>query len=367
MKKKVLISKKDIVDITSGAQNKALQEASIFYDLGFDSYVIAEKINPSLIEQNNGLPVKTLRWPISGYRRRKFYAKRVQAWVKKNRPDLIIGHGEILDQDVCFIHNCVHLAHQRIYNKPVPKNHQVARIHDQILTEQKFKLLICNSELLKNELCRRYEIPQEKAFVIHPEYNDLKFDYTKKETWRNEIRDKLGFKSEDLIVGLITSGNFKKRNVQLFIHAATKFPNLKFVIAGKNKDIQYEKLSEELGLKDKITFLPSVTEVEKYYSMIDIFVLPALIEEFGRSVLEAMAMELPVIVSSYVGASEILEGRSREMILEDLTADELIQKIQKALESMNELGELNRKTALKYTHEKQNQKLVQLLKNKDLI
>ena len=367
MNKKVLISRKDIFDTTSGAQNKALQEVQTFHSLGYEPYAIAERISKDLVEQFNGKSVKTFRWPISGYQRRKFYAKNVERWVRKNKPDLVIGHGDIFEQDVCFIHNCVHLAHQKIHNKPLKPDHQVAMIHDKILTDQKFKILVCNSMLMKNELCQRYSIPDDKAYVIHPEYNQKKFNITHKDLWRAQMRQQLGFSESDTIIGLITSGNFKKRNVELLIKAAKNFPDKKFIIVGKNKDDRYQKLCHEYGVSDRVSFLPSILEVEKYYAMIDIFVLPALIEEFGRSVLEAMAMELPVIVSSTVGASELIIASSPEMILQELTQDELVNKINKCIQNIDVYAKLNREIAIKYTHHEQNKKFIELLKSKNLI
>ena len=44
-----------------------------------------------------------------------------------------------------------------------------------------------------------------------------------------------------------------------------------------------------------------VLDVEKYISAMDIFVLPSYREGFGMSVVEAEAMEVPVIVTEYPG------------------------------------------------------------------
>ena len=53
-----------------------------------------------------------------------------------------------------------------------------------------------------------------------------------------------------------------------------------------------------------------IPDVEKIYSALDFSVLPAKWEEFGRVVVEAMGLGLPVICSNKVGASELLKINS---------------------------------------------------------
>ena len=75
---KVLISRKDLKDTTSGVPKKVLQEAQFFSKIGFESFAIAETLNKDLIHEFGGKPIKTIKWPISGYFRRKFYANQVE-------------------------------------------------------------------------------------------------------------------------------------------------------------------------------------------------------------------------------------------------------------------------------------------------
>jgi UDP-glucose:(heptosyl)LPS alpha-1,3-glucosyltransferase len=261
----------------------------------------------------------------------------------------------------------VHLAYELLNGKKIPKDHEVAQIHEKILTEQKFKRLVCNSKMMREDLCKRFSISKDKVEVIYPEYNPEKFNLENSDINKAQMRQNLGLKDE-VVIGLITSGNFKKRNVILLLKAIALLSdktNLKVIIAGKDKDDAYREFIVENNLAEVVSFHPSINEVEKYYHAIDIFVLPALIEEFGRSVLEAMACGKPVIVSSTVGSSEILEGESKEYILHQLTSLELTQKLVTLIESKDlrdSTGALNIDTALKYTSEKQNEKFENLLK-----
>jgi UDP-glucose:(heptosyl)LPS alpha-1,3-glucosyltransferase len=362
---KVLISRKDLKDTKSGVPKKVLQELKFFQSKGYEAFAIAETINKNLVKEFGGTPLKTFKWPISGFFRRKFYQIQVDRWIKKNRPEVVIGHGDILHQDVLFIHNCVHLANELIEKKPLPEKHEVGKIHEAIFKSGTFKLLICNSNLMKNDLVSRFQLDSNKVRVIYPEVNFVKFKFDTPEKSKEEWRSKFGFEKDDIVISLITSGNFKKRNLDLLIESfktISKSNNLvKLFIAGGNIDEKYKNQAKGLP----VTFAPSIVDVKYYFNLIDIFVLPAHIEEFGRSVLEAMICKKSVVASKYVGASEIFEGESKDFILSEMTETELSSKLLTLINNpdlRDKLEKLNFEIASKFTADKQGEEFQETLK-----
>lgn len=367
---KVLISRKDLRDTTSGVPKKVLQELQFFKNLGHEAYAIAETINVDMVKEFGGLPIKTFRWPISGFFRRKFYNRQVENWVNKNEPGIVIGHGDILHQDVLFIHNCVHLAHELIEGEPLPENHEVGKVHEAILKEGTFKLLICNSQMMKDDLVKRFKLDESKVKVIYPEVNLKKFTVDNAEAVRKEWRNKFGFTDSDFVIGLVTSGNFKKRNLGLLIEAfkdvLKEIPHAKLFVAGGNIDQKYKDQAPE----GSTVFAPPIIDVKNYYYLLDTFVLPAHIEEFGRSVLEAMFCGKPVVTTKTVGASEILEGEARDFILHSITQSELTQKLKtlaKSPEICGKVGKLNHEVSKKYAADKQNDQFGEVLREFKII
>ena len=111
-----------------------------------------------------------------------------------------------------------------------------------------------------------------------------------------------------------------------------------------------------------------IPDVEKIYSALDFSVLPAKWEEFGRVVVEAMGLGLPVICSNKVGASELLEDKSRELIFETNNIEQLKKCIEKLVEDKDfrqDVSQINSQTALKYTEKAQAEKLVKILKEQN--
>jgi UDP-glucose:(heptosyl)LPS alpha-1,3-glucosyltransferase len=366
---KVLISRKDLRDTTSGVPKKVLQELQFFKNLGREAYAIAETINVEMVLEFGGLPVKTFKWPFSCYFRRKFYHQQVEQWVRKNKPQIVIGHGDILHQDVLFIHNCVHLAHELIEGKPLPADHEVGKIHTAIFTQGTYKLLICNSQMMKDDLVKRFKVDPNQAVVIYPEVNLAKFKVDDAVKVKSEWRAKFGFAEDDFVIGLVTSGNFKKRNLGLLIEAfkevAKTNPKAKLFIAGGNIDQKYK----DQAPKEGVIFAPPIIDVKNYYYLLDVFVLPAHIEEFGRSVLEAMYCGVPVITTKFVGASEILEGSSREFILDEINQANLVLKLNKLMDHQvaRNVADQNNKTAQAYSSEVQSNIFGETLKKFGII
>lgn len=66
-------------------------------------------------------------------------------------------------------------------------------------------------------------------------------------------------------------------------------------------------LSYELGIQDHVKFLPFTEDVPEFMAAIDVFALPSYSETFGLVLIEAMAMEKPVVATSTGGVPEIVE------------------------------------------------------------
>jgi len=68
-------------------------------------------------------------------------------------------------------------------------------------------------------------------------------------------------------------------------------------------------LTEELGIGDSVRFLPFTEDVPEFMAALDVFAMPSYSETFGLVLIEAMAMEKPVVATSAGGVPEIIEDR----------------------------------------------------------
>jgi glycosyltransferase involved in cell wall biosynthesis len=68
-----------------------------------------------------------------------------------------------------------------------------------------------------------------------------------------------------------------------------------------------EQRAAERGISSAVTFTGALSDVRAALKTFDVFVLPSLSETFSNAALEAMAMQLPVILTRTGGASEMIE------------------------------------------------------------
>ena len=129
---------------------------------------------------------------------------------------------------------------------------------------------------------------------------------------RRRLRTAHGFKPEDRV--LINVARVEPRKCQAslilaFARIATEYPEAHLVIVGADEE-HYSRtvthLIHALGLVHRVRMVPLTNEVAPWFVMADDFVLPSDSESLPRTIIEAMAYELPVLASDVGGVSEIV-------------------------------------------------------------
>lgn len=333
----------------SGSARTALENIHYFKSRGFEIHVASMTMDKEYLRSEGAIPHKLLPWIKStGLARRRWYNWQVEQLKKKINPDITVGHGDIQNQDVLTLHNCVFLASELIHGKPLSADHEMAQTHGPQLKEKRFKKMIANSILMKMDTVSRFQVPAEDIHVVYPALNTKTFYPLPAK--KSELRQRFNF-PDKVIVSLVTSGNFKKRGLDLFIQAISALPEAirnqaSFRVLGK----------DEKGLfsSPHLTYDPPLSDIENYYRAIDIFVLPARIEEFGRVVLEAMGCGLPVITTDKVGAAELLTEESREFVIPSHDVKSLTKALAELIESeslRSSLSGLNARVALSHSED----------------
>ncbi|WP_148254164.1 glycosyltransferase family 4 protein [Aidingimonas lacisalsi] len=351
------------VEKNTGASRNAFEQTAALRELGYRVVILAERANKALIERSGVDWVRLRRWPLKGPYRRFWFNQRVQAWSRRHQPDLLISHGDCASRDVIYLHNCVHLASERIHGRPIATS-EVAAIHDHVLSQDNFRRIAVNSRMMRNDVVTRYGISEHKVEISYPGYDPEQFNTRNARLDRQTVRKTLSIDATTRFIGLVTSGNFRKRNVAGFVEMAAQLEanrpgHYRFLVVGKDDATPYQRQAERLGIADSILWRSTVADVERLYGALDLFVLPAHIEEFGRVALEAMACGTPVLLSSWVGASELLERDFQELVVNSNDPTDWVERIITILErrDYHELAANLAKLATNYSHERQYAKL----------
>ena len=137
---------------------------------------------------------------------------------------------------------------------------------------------------------------------------------------RRRLRQELGLPADCTLIGTVHNVN-RLKGFTYFIEAAARIksrvPSAKFAIVGRKLDTdsgywdQLQRLTEQLGLKQDITFTGFREDVPAILSALDVFVLASLEESCPVALLEAMAMKLPVVATDVGAVSEMVsDGRT---------------------------------------------------------
>jgi glycosyltransferase involved in cell wall biosynthesis len=159
-----------------------------------------------------------------------------------------------------------------------------------------------------------------------------------------------------VIVGVI--GQIGKRKGHLYFLEAAQmivqtYPDVVFWIVGKEPAHSKERYTEQLyqyvqdnRLEQYVTFWGFRADIPEILAQLDILVLPSLQEPFGKIVIEAMAMEKPVVASNVGGVPEIVVDGKTGFLVPPGNSDTLRQALEQLIpdrEKREKMGREGRK------------------------
>ncbi len=276
--------------------------------------------------------------------------------------DLVHGHDRILQMDLLTMHGIPHRAWiKQVRQKPQGLfDRSLDWLEKKGLKGPNIPLVMPVSSLVKNELLKRYDIPQSKIRVIHPGVSTERFSSLRKEKHNHEIRERHGLSPDDIIV-LFVGMNFEIKRLGLVMKSIAKlrervpnFPQLKLMVVGKGDQRHYRRIAWDLGISEQVIFTGVVHDVEKYFLASDIFAMPSVFDTFGLAVLEALAARLPVIITRSVGARDLVDDGVNGFILDrNPSTSDFARKLEILLKKdiRRQIGEIARQTALRHSWE----------------
>ena len=177
---------------------------------------------------------------------------------------------------------------------------------DRIAEEE--KALIDNADIvvtvsmrLKEEIISLYKADEKKINIIYNAINKDKFKGIKKNGEQKVV----------LYVGRLSVQKGIDNLIKAFKIVSEKEDSALLYIVGEGPELpNLINLSIKLNLADKVIFLGRIPdeEIETLYSIANVFVMPSVSEPFGIVALEAIASNVPTIVSTQSGVSEIIRN-----------------------------------------------------------
>jgi len=217
-----------------------------------------------------------------------------------------------------------------IQNKLKKKYNSIMVKGDRVIAISRF----INSHILSN-----YNINKEKIVIIHRGINIEKYNYFKVSNERLISLLKKFNIPEDCFVILLPGRVTRWKGHKLFIEAIDKLqrPDIICLIVGdfqgRNKYYtELERFIDQFKLKNNFRIIPNQIDMATIYKLADVVVSSSLEPEaFGRVVAEAQAMGRPTVAVNHGGGPEIIIDGLTGWLFKPGNANDLADKINKAL------------------------------------
>jgi glycosyltransferase involved in cell wall biosynthesis len=170
------------------------------------------------------------------------------------------------------------------------------------------------------------------------------------------------------------AGRFvEEKGFDVLLKAAIKLRQTRkdfcLVFAGET-DIVYEKTFVKEGhlitqLKNNLFFLGLLDDkqLQSFYQLIDLFVLPSRSECFGLVQAEAMAQKTPVLVSNIPGARDPVRQSTFGLLFEPNNPDDLAKKIDTMLNGLSGFDQYYNEVLKYFNYQDSQEKLINFFKN----
>ncbi len=157
---------------------------------------------------------------------------------------------------------------------------------------------------------------------------------------RLSVRRSLGIEPEEsmlLYVGAVTPRKGIELLLEAWVRHVQQHPDSHLVLAGPERTrfdpahaeyhARLEALGEASGAPERVHFLGVVENVPELMRAADVFVFASRREGMGNVVLEAMASELPVVLTPFIGLAGELGRPDVDYLLAEPDADSLASRI----------------------------------------
>jgi glycosyltransferase involved in cell wall biosynthesis len=138
------------------------------------------------------------------------------------------------------------------------------------------------------------------------------FDIAQKQLWRSEIRARYNIPEDVFLYGFVGRITRDKGINELLVAFQTVLkahPTARLMIVGgiEHRDLLDKALLNWAENCPNVVFTGVQQQIEQFYSAFDAFVLPSYREGFGSVIIEAEAMEVPVIATQIPGPIEAMQ------------------------------------------------------------
>lgn len=218
-----------------------------------------------------------------------------------------------------------------------PYHHYVCGAEKRMFEHPRLRAVICNSKMVRDEVRRAFRIAPEKLHVVYSGVDLSQFSLALRQQLRDGARAELGVRPRETLFLFVGSG-FARKGLDSAIDALAMSarPAYRLAVVGTDRHAaRYGERARQAGLAERVRFLGGREDVRPLYAAADCLILPSRYDPFPNTVLEALAMGLPALVSSRCGAAEVVEPGANGWVCEADDPAGLARLMQQAGEAID--------------------------------
>lgn len=251
---------------------------------------------------------------------------RICKFIKENNINIVIGHtpkGGLLSMiaaRICRVPKRIYFRHGIVYETSTGIKRAILKNMDRLASACATKI-ICVSPSVLNRSNEDNLAPRKKQSILgkygtcngvdaENQFNPNELDLTKV----NDLREKYNIRPNDFVIGY-TGRLVKDKGIIDLIQAfdlLENAENCKILLVGmfEKRDALPKNIQQRIINDDKIIYTGFINgNMEYYYALMNLYILPSYREGFPTGVLEAQAMAKPVITTKATGCCDsIIEG-----------------------------------------------------------
>ncbi len=179
-----------------------------------------------------------------------------------------------------------------------------------------YEKLICVSEDLVDE-CKKLRIPDRKIQLVH---NAIDLATYTRTTSKELAKREIGVEGNDPLIGMVCRLSPEKGIIEAIAMVSrlnAQGKRVQLWVAGDGPfrpDIEREIASRGLG--EQVRLLGQLSDTRLFYQAMDAFLLNSIREGLPNVVLEAMALEVPVVATRVAGVPSLIRPNQTGWLIE---------------------------------------------------
>lgn len=278
---------------------------------------------------------------------------KIARYIQKNKIDVIVGQtpkGALLAMIAGYIMRVpkrIYYRHGLVYETMTGFKRRMMIFLDRLTSLCSTKIVVVSDYLYKRSIDDKLNKASKQLILgkgtcggidsnnkFNPELINSKT--------QNALRKSLGIETNDFVIGFCGRLVKDKGIVELvdsfhILKNAHSNRKLKLLLVGgyEERDILPSSTIQKIENNPNIICTGFIYEnIEYYYSLMSLFILPSYREGFGMALIEASAMEIPVLGTNHTGSKDALIDNKTGFYISN-SVDSILNGINKILEHSN--------------------------------